>query len=51
MLFVHPGKSIHAEWAEIDFDEADWNILGDKMKLKQPHIVSLCRQAIEILKD
>ena len=51
MFFVRPGELRQAEWAEIDFDEADWNIPADKMKLKQPHIVPLCRQAIEILTD
>jgi integrase len=51
MFFVRPGELRQAEWAEIDLDEADWNIPADKMKLKQPHIVPLCRQAVEILTD
>jgi integrase len=51
MFFVRPGELRHAEWAEIDFDEVAWNIPAHKMKLKQPHIVPLCRQAIEILTD
>lgn len=51
MFFVRPGELRQAEWTEIDLDEAEWNIPGDKMKLKQPHIVPLCRQAIEILTD
>lgn len=51
LFFVRPGELRHAEWAEIDFDEAVWNIPAHKMKMKQAHIVPLCRQAIEILKE
>jgi integrase len=49
MLFVRPGELRHAEWAEIDLDEAVWNIPAHKMKMKQAHIVPLCRQAVETL--
>jgi integrase len=49
MFFVRPGELRHAEWAEMDLDEAVWNIPAHKMKMKQPHIVPLCRQAVEIL--
>jgi integrase len=51
LFFVRPGELRHAEWAEIDFDEATWNIPGHKMKMKQAHIVPLSRQAIEILRE
>ena len=47
MFFVRPGELRHAEWSEIDLDQAQWNIPGNKMKMKQPHIVPLCRQAME----
>jgi integrase len=51
LFFVRPGELRHAEWSEIDLDEAVWSIPADKMKMKQAHIVPLCRQAIEILKE
>lgn len=51
LFFVRPGELRQAEWAEIDLDEAVWNIPASKMKTKQAHIVPLCRQAIEILKE
>jgi len=51
LLFVRPGELRHAEWVEIDFDEAAWCIPAKKMKVKQPHIVPLCRQTIEILTE
>jgi integrase len=47
MFFVRPGELRNAEWSEIDLDEAVWNIPAHKMK--QAHIVPLCRQAVEIL--
>ena len=51
LLFVRPGELRHAEWAEINLDEAVWNIPAHKMKMKQAHIVPLCNQAIKILKE
>lgn len=51
LLFVRPGELRHAEWSEIDLDKAVWNIPGKKMKLRDPHIVPLSRQAVEILRE
>ncbi|MCK9391694.1 MAG: integrase arm-type DNA-binding domain-containing protein [Syntrophales bacterium] len=51
LLFVRPGELRHAEWAEIDLDEAVWLIPGHKMKMKQDHVIPLCHQAIEILEE
>jgi integrase len=51
MLFVRPGELRHAEWAELDLEESVWNIPAHKMKMKQAHIVPLCRQAVEILTE
>jgi len=51
MLFVRPGELRHAEWPEMDLDEAVWNIPSHKMKMKQAHIVPLCRQSVEILTE
>ncbi len=51
MFFVRPGELRNAEWAEIDLDEGAWNIPAHKMKMKQPHIVPLCAQAVAILTE
>ncbi len=51
LFFVRPGELRHAEWSEIDFDNAEWNIPAGKMKMKEPHLVPLSKQAIEILKE
>jgi integrase len=59
LVFVRPGELRHAEWKEINFDAAEWNIPIEKMKLSTReknkrkgdfHCVPLSRQAIEILK-
>jgi integrase len=51
LLFVRPGELRNAEWAEIDLEEAVWNIPAHKMKMRQAHVVPLCSQAIEILTE
>ena len=51
LFFVRPGELRHAEWSDIDIEEAVWNIPAQKMKMKMAHIVPLCKQAIEILKE
>jgi integrase len=51
LFFVRPGELRNAEWQEIDFDAGIWSIPAHKMKMKQAHIVPLCSQALEILKE
>jgi len=51
MLFVRPGELRQAEWSEIDLEEATWNIPAEKMKMKEPHLVPLSRQAVNILRE
>ena len=51
LVFVRPGELRHAEWAEIDLDKAEWRIPAEKMKMKDPHIVPLSTQAVEILNE
>jgi integrase len=51
MLFVRPGELRQMEWAELDLEAAQWNIPAEKMKMKQAHIVPLCKQAVTILKE
>jgi integrase len=50
-VFVRPGELRQAEWSEFDLEEAVWKISAAKMKMRQPHVVPLSRQAIEILRD
>lgn len=51
MLFCRPGELRHMEWSEINFESAEWNIPADKMKMRQPHLVPLSRQAIALLNE
>lgn len=49
LLFVRPGELRHMEWNELDFENAQWNLPAEKMKMKEPHIVPLSKQALEVL--
>jgi integrase len=51
LLFCRPGELRHMEWAEIDWEQERWEIPAEKMKLRLPHIVPLCAQALAILRD
>lgn len=51
LVFVRPGELRKAEWSEIDLDNSEWNIPAEKMKMRQPHLVPLSKQAEEILKE
>lgn len=51
LLFARPGELRHMKWSEINWKEKRWELPAEKMKMKQPHIVPLCSQAIQILKD
>jgi integrase len=49
LLFVRPGELRKAKWADIDLGAAEWRYLVTKTGT--PHIVPLCRQAMEILRE
>jgi integrase len=51
LVFVRPGELRKAEWAEINLDKAEWNIPSDRMKMREPHLVPLSTQAVEILRE
>ncbi|QLG88608.1 tyrosine-type recombinase/integrase [Chitinibacter bivalviorum] len=47
--FVRPGELRGAKWEEFDFEEAEWRIPAERMKMRAPHIVPLSRQALAVL--
>lgn len=49
LVFVRPGELRHAQWEDIDLDNAEWRYTVTKTKTQ--HIVPLSGQAIEILKE
>jgi len=51
LLFCRPGELRHLEWQEVNWEEARIEIPAEKMKLKEPHIIPLASQALEILKE
>lgn len=48
-VFVRPGELRGACWAEIDMDRALWELPAERMKMRQPHLVPLARQVLELL--
>ena len=51
MVFTRPGELRRAKWSDINLDEAMWSIPAEVMKMREPHLVPLSSQAVEILKD
>ena len=51
LTFVRPGELRKAEWAEIDFEAAEWRIPAERMKMRAIHIVPLSVQAVECLRE
>lgn len=51
MVFVRPIELRSAEWSEINLDGAEWRIPAEKMKMRNPHIVPLSKQAISIIEE
>jgi integrase len=52
LVFVRPGELRGARWEEFDLEaeEPVWRIPAERMKMGDPHIVPLARQALTILK-
>lgn len=48
-VFVRPGELRRAEWSEFNLEKAIWTIPAEKMKMRDPHLVPLSRQALELL--
>lgn len=51
LTFVRTQELRMAEWEEFDLDDASWRIPGEKMKMRDKHIVPLSRQAVELVKQ
>lgn len=51
LVFVRPGELREARWVEIDWEKGLWNIPGERMKMGEPHIVPLARQAVALLRE
>lgn len=50
LTFVRTTELIGGRWCEVDLEGAQWRIPADRMKMKDPHIVPLSSQAVDVLK-
>ena len=48
--FVRTSELIGARWDEIDLKKGVWQIPAERMKMRNPHIVKLSKQALAIFK-
>jgi len=48
LTLVRKSELIHATWDEVDFESATWTIPKPRMKRRNPHVVYLSRQALDI---
>jgi integrase len=51
LTFVRTVELRKASWSEFDFDYAEWRIPAERMKMREPHIVPLSIQAVNLLKE
>lgn len=48
---LRTSEVLGARWAEFDLDAAEWNLPGERMKMKRPHRVPLSSRAVDILRE
>ncbi|MET0154607.1 MAG: integrase arm-type DNA-binding domain-containing protein [Rickettsiales bacterium] len=51
LTFVRTAELRGARWEEINAEKAEWRIPAERMKMRDPHIVPLCRQALAVLEE
>lgn len=51
LTFVRTTELIAARWEELDFDRKQWRIPAERMKMREPHIVPLTKQALALLSE
>ena len=50
-VFVRPGELRHAEWRELNLEDAIWTIPEGKMKSRRAHAVPLSKRVVAHLSD
>lgn len=51
LTYVRTVELRKARWREFDLDNAIWVIPAERMKMREPHVVPLSKQAIGVLKE
>jgi integrase len=47
-VFLRPGELRLAQWADIEFDKAIWQIPAERTKMRRLHKVPLSRQVCDL---
>ncbi|MEJ0090600.1 MAG: tyrosine-type recombinase/integrase [Limisphaerales bacterium] len=51
LTFVRTNELRGARWSEINWNKAEWRIPAERMKMREPHIVPLSKQAMATLRE
>jgi len=51
LTFARTKEMINAEWSEFDEKAAEWRVPAERMKMRDPHIVPLSSQSLEVLAE
>ena len=51
LTFVRTIELRAAEWSEVSFERAEWRIPGERMKMRELHIVPLTPQVLKLLRE
>lgn len=51
LTFVRTSELIGAPWSEFDLENAIWIVPAERMKMESEHVVPLCTQALDIIKE
>jgi integrase len=51
LTFVRKNEIVQARWEEFDLENAVWTIPAERMKMRDPHVVPLSRQALTALEQ
>ncbi|MFN7755718.1 MAG: tyrosine-type recombinase/integrase [Holosporales bacterium] len=51
LTFVRTAELRGAVWGEFDLEKAEWRIPAERMKMRDPHIVPLSRQAVAVIEQ
>lgn len=51
ICMVRKSELIEATWSEVDFNALEWRIPGERMKMDNPYIVPLSKQALAMFEE
>ncbi len=51
ICMVRKSEMIEATWSKVNFNVLEWRIPGERMKMDNPHIVPLSKQALAMFEE